>query len=80
MAYRKGLDKRQLAADLLEIADTLERGDVTSVYLARLWLRDLAKALPVPRRLDVVDAEDRSYHARSRIESQFGVIDSQAVT
>ena len=77
---RTGLDKRQLAADLLEIVATLERGDVTSVYLARLWLQDLAAALPAPRRLDVVDAEDRSYNARARIENQFGVTDSQAVT
>lgn len=80
MAGRKGLDKRQLAADVLEIAAMLERGDVASVYIARLWLQDLARALPVPRHLDIVDAEDRSYNARARIENQFGVTDSQAVT
>jgi hypothetical protein len=80
MAQKRSLDRRQLAADLLEIAATLERGDVTSVYIARVWLQDLARALPVPRELDVVDAEDRSYNTRTRIENQFGVTDSQAVT
>lgn len=80
MAQRKSLTRRQLAADLLEIAETLDRADVTAVYIARLWLRDLAKTLPVPHALDIVDAEDRGYHARLRVENRFGVTDSQAVT
>jgi len=80
MAQRKSLNRRQFAADLLEIAETLVAADVTSVYIARLWLLDLAKTLPAPGELDIVDAEDRSYHARVRMENCLGVTDSQAVT
>jgi hypothetical protein len=80
MAQRKTLTRRQLAADLLEIAETLEGADVTAVYIARLWLRDLAKTLPAPHALDVVDAEDRGYHARLRLENRFGVTENQAAT
>lgn len=80
MAHKRSLDRRQLAADLLEIVATLERGDITSVYIAKVWLQDLAKTLPAPRELDVVDADDRSYNTRIRIENQLGVTDSQAVT
>jgi len=80
MTQRKSLNRRQFAADLLEIAETLVTADVTSVYIARLWLLELTKALPAPRELDIVDAEDRSYHARVRMENRLGVIDSQAIT
>jgi hypothetical protein len=80
VTQRKTLNQRQLAADLLEIAATLKDADVTAIYIARLWLLDLANALPQPRELDIVDAEERSYHARVHMENHMGITDSQAVS
>lgn len=76
MARKRSLDRRQLAADLLEIKAMLEQGDVTSVYLAKVWLQELAQTLPVPRQLDVVDAKDRSRNDRIRITNELGLTGS----